>query len=204
MRVVYRYGGNPGLRGKTLGHPDLCRGEDFVSTEMEADVGGWFAFKVEGADYIQSVGAEVFPGVGFGDDISTECFGNGTAVGFVRYFKDEFAHRKHFTMEFSGGEEMTKRQEFTAVLEKDSRALGWTVVRVPFDPAEVWAERVRLRVCGEVNGFGFRTSLFPDRRGGYYLLVNRADAGGCGAGAGKCGGVCAEAGSGGSAGGTAG
>ena len=69
---------------------------------------------------------------------------------------------------------MRKQQKFTAVLEKDSRALGWTVVRVPFDPAEVWAERVRLRVCGEVNGFRFRTSLFPDARGGYCLLVNRA------------------------------
>ena len=65
-------------------------------------------------------------------------------------------------------------QRFRAVLEKDSQALGWTVVRVPFDPAEVWAERVRLRVCGEVNGFRFRTSLFPDGRGGFCLLVNRA------------------------------
>ena len=27
-----------------------------------------------------NVGAEVFPGVGFGDDIFTECFGNVTAV----------------------------------------------------------------------------------------------------------------------------
>ena len=27
---------------------------------------------------------------------------------------------------------------------------------------------------GEVNGFAFRTSLFPDARGGFYLLVNRA------------------------------
>jgi uncharacterized protein YdeI (YjbR/CyaY-like superfamily) len=33
---------------------------------------------------------------------------------------------------------------------------------------------VRLRVRGEVNGFAFRTSLFPDVRGGFYLLVNRA------------------------------
>ena len=71
-------------------------------------------------------------------------------------------------------------QRFNAVLEKGDRALGWTVVRVPFDPAEVWAERVRLRVCGEVNGFRFRTSLFPDARGGYCLLVNRAVQAGAG------------------------
>ena len=33
---------------------------------------------------------------------------------------------------------------------------------------------VRLRVKGDINGFAFRTSLFPDPRGGFYLLVNRA------------------------------
>ncbi len=75
---------------------------------------------------------------------------------------------------------MAGAQRFRAMLEKGDRALGWTVVRVPFDPAEVWAERVRLRVCGEVNGFRFRTSLFPDRRGGFCLLVNRATQAGAG------------------------
>ena len=64
-------------------------------------------------------------------------------------------------------------QRFRAVLEKGDRALGWTVVRVPFEPSAVWKEMVRLRVRGEVNGFGFRTSLFPDGCG-FYLLVNRA------------------------------
>jgi uncharacterized protein YdeI (YjbR/CyaY-like superfamily) len=33
---------------------------------------------------------------------------------------------------------------------------------------------VRLRVRGEVNAFAFRTSLFPDPRGGFFLLVNKA------------------------------
>ncbi len=61
-----------------------------------------------------------------------------------------------------------------ATLEKDTRALGWTIARVPFDPAKAWKQKIRLRVRGEVNGFAFRTSLFPDPRGGFYLLVNRA------------------------------
>jgi hypothetical protein len=67
-------------------------------------------------------------------------------------------------------------KRFQAVLEKGDRALGWTIARVPFDPAEAWTERLRLRVKGEVNGFGFRTSLFPDpaNPGRFYLLVNRA------------------------------
>jgi uncharacterized protein YdeI (YjbR/CyaY-like superfamily) len=73
-----------------------------------------------------------------------------------------------------------KAKRFKAVLEKGSRALGWTIVRVPFEPAKEWKQMVRLRVRGNVNGFAFRTSLFPDTRGGFYLLVNRAMRAGAG------------------------
>lgn len=65
-------------------------------------------------------------------------------------------------------------KSFTALLEKDNSALGWTIARVPFDPAKAWKQRCRLRVRGDINGFAFRTSLFPDQRAGFYLLVNRA------------------------------
>ena len=67
-----------------------------------------------------------------------------------------------------------KVMKFEAVLEKSGvRSLGWTIVRVPFGLEDL-GTMVRLRVRGEVNGFAFRTSLFPDARGGFYLLVNRA------------------------------
>jgi uncharacterized protein YdeI (YjbR/CyaY-like superfamily) len=69
------------------------------------------------------------------------------------------------------------------VLEKDHRSLGWTIARVPFELKEL-GKMVRLRVQGEVNGFEFRTSLFPDPRGGFFLLVNRAIQAGAGAGLG--------------------
>ena len=75
-------------------------------------------------------------------------------------------------------------KRFQAVLEKGDRALGWTIVRVPFDPAVTWKEMIRLRVRGEVNGFTFRTSLFPDSAGGFYLLVNRTMQAGAGVGLG--------------------
>ena len=68
----------------------------------------------------------------------------------------------------------SQAKRFRAVLEKGNRALGWTIARVPFDPAKEWKQMLRLRVRGEVNGFAFRTSLFPEARGGFYLLVNRA------------------------------
>ncbi len=70
---------------------------------------------------------------------------------------------------------MGRGRAFTAVLEKGDRALGWTIARVPFDPAVVFREMVRLRVRGTINGFAFRTSLFAAQEGGgFYLLVNRA------------------------------
>jgi hypothetical protein len=81
-------------------------------------------------------------------------------------------------------------KRFRAVLEKDSGTLGWTIARVPFDPAEAWKEMIRLRVRGVMAAGGdevaFRTSLFAfaedsvfagasggRRGGGYFLLVNR-------------------------------
>ena len=72
-----------------------------------------------------------------------------------------------------------RAKTFQAILEKGDRALGWTIARVPFEPSEVWPKMVRLRVRGEIGspngtGFAFRTSLFPDPRGGFYLLVNKA------------------------------
>jgi uncharacterized protein YdeI (YjbR/CyaY-like superfamily) len=65
-------------------------------------------------------------------------------------------------------------KRFRAALEKDGSSLGWTIARVPFDPAKSWPTMIRLRVRGEVNGAAFRTSLFPDVRGGFCLLVNKA------------------------------
>lgn len=67
------------------------------------------------------------------------------------------------------------KKRFQTAVENGSGGLGWTIARVPFDPADVWKERVRLRVKGTINGFAFRTSLFPfaGEEGKYFLLVNR-------------------------------
>ena len=66
-----------------------------------------------------------------------------------------------------------RARTFRATLEQGSLALGWIIAHIPFDPADAWPKMIRLRVRGEINGFAFRTSLFPDPRGGFYLLVNR-------------------------------
>jgi len=65
------------------------------------------------------------------------------------------------------------RQKFQGVLQLDGTSLGWTVVRVPFEPAEVWPRRKGLRVLGTVNGVAVRTSLFRTRDGGLILLGNK-------------------------------
>jgi uncharacterized protein YdeI (YjbR/CyaY-like superfamily) len=68
----------------------------------------------------------------------------------------------------------SKPKIFRAVLETTGNALRWVIARVPFDPAEVWPNRNGRRVRGEINGFAFRTSLFPESGGKkYVILVNK-------------------------------
>jgi uncharacterized protein YdeI (YjbR/CyaY-like superfamily) len=60
------------------------------------------------------------------------------------------------------------------MLEPDGTSLRWVIARVPFDIAKAWPERRRLRVRGAINGFAFRTSLFPiPGSTGHMLLVNK-------------------------------
>ena len=73
----------------------------------------------------------------------------------------------------------SKVQSFNAILERGDRSLGWTVVRVPFEPSKIWPEMVRLRIRGTIEGpagrVEFRSSLFPRASGeGYQVLVSRA------------------------------
>src|SRR6202050_2000798 len=50
--------------------------------------------------------------------------------------------------------------------------LNWIIVHVPFDAAKVWGLRGQIKVKGAINGFAFRTSLFPAGEGRHFLLVN--------------------------------
>lgn len=64
-------------------------------------------------------------------------------------------------------------KSFPATLERMKSRLNWTIIHIPFDVAKVWGRRGQLRVKGEINGFAFRTSLFPTGQGGHILLVNK-------------------------------
>jgi uncharacterized protein YdeI (YjbR/CyaY-like superfamily) len=62
---------------------------------------------------------------------------------------------------------------FDATLERLRSNLGWVVIRIPFNVQKTWGTRGMFRVRGEINGFAFRTSLFPTRKGEHFLLVNK-------------------------------
>jgi len=62
---------------------------------------------------------------------------------------------------------------FKAVLTRSGNSLNWVTIRIPFDSPKVWGVRAQLRVRGEINGFPFRSSLFPTGDGQHYLVVNK-------------------------------
>ncbi len=68
-------------------------------------------------------------------------------------------------------------KRFEAMLERMPSRLTWVIIRLPFEAAKVWGLRGQIRdqitVKGEMNGFAFRTSLFPTGSGGHILLVNK-------------------------------
>jgi hypothetical protein len=64
-------------------------------------------------------------------------------------------------------------QRFEARLERLRSRLNWIVVYIGFDAAKVWGLRGQIKVKGEINGFAFRTSLFPTREGRHFLLINK-------------------------------
>jgi uncharacterized protein YdeI (YjbR/CyaY-like superfamily) len=73
---------------------------------------------------------------------------------------------------------VTRLRRFEATLERMRSRLNWTIIRVPFDAAKVFGGRGQIKVRVEINGFPYRTSLFPtglspEGKTGHILLVNK-------------------------------
>jgi len=66
-----------------------------------------------------------------------------------------------------------KAKTFEAVLDRMPDRLRWVIARVPFDAAKLWGKRGQIRVQGEINGFTFTATLFPDGQGHHFLIVNK-------------------------------
>jgi hypothetical protein len=70
-------------------------------------------------------------------------------------------------------------KSFAATLEHDGTRLNWIIIRIPLDVHKVWGTRGTLRVKGTINGYAFRSALFPTGKGSHIMIVNkRMQAGG--------------------------
>ena len=75
------------------------------------------------------------------------------------------------------------RSTFTARLESGGEGGAWTLVRIPDDVQQDLGASARIAVRGTINGYGFRSSIFPDG-GARIMMVNRAMQQGAGAASG--------------------
>jgi len=63
---------------------------------------------------------------------------------------------------------------FKAKLTSQGPGGAWTFLTVPFSVEKLWRKRARLSVKGKINGYAFRSSIFPDGKGGHTMMVNKA------------------------------
>jgi hypothetical protein len=62
---------------------------------------------------------------------------------------------------------------FKAKLEAIGPGGSWVHMRVPFSVEKEWGTKARIAVRGTINGFAFRSSVFPDGKGGHTMMVNK-------------------------------
>jgi hypothetical protein len=67
-----------------------------------------------------------------------------------------------------------KAQRFKAKLEGRGRSGAWSTIRAPFDVEKAFGSRARVSVRGTINGFAYRSSIFPDGDGNHFMMVNKA------------------------------
>ena len=79
---------------------------------------------------------------------------------------------------------MKTRQEFRARLEAQGPGGAWTYIVLPFSVEKTWGSRALVSVKGSINGFGFRSSVFPAGDGTHTMMVNKAMQQGAGVGQG--------------------
>ena len=63
---------------------------------------------------------------------------------------------------------------FTAKLESVGPTGAWTRLILPFNVEKAFGSRGRVSVKGKINGFEFRTSIFPNGDGTHHMMVNKA------------------------------
>jgi hypothetical protein len=69
---------------------------------------------------------------------------------------------------------MSAKKNFKAKIVSMGPSGAWSHLKIPFDVEKEWGSRARVSVCGTLNGFGFRSSIFPDGKGCHTMMVNKA------------------------------
>ena len=64
-------------------------------------------------------------------------------------------------------------QEFQGKIEPMGPGGAWTCLRIPFNVEEVFGSKARVSVKGTINGFDFRSSIFPMGDGTHFMMVNK-------------------------------
>lgn len=67
---------------------------------------------------------------------------------------------------------MATKKRFRVLLEKDATSEVTGIV-IPFDVEKTFGTRARVPVRGTINGFEFRSSIFPMGNGQHYMVVNK-------------------------------
>ena len=73
----------------------------------------------------------------------------------------------------------TTARRFRVRLEQHERSEA-TIINIPFDVENTFGTRARVPVRGTINGFAFRSSIFPSGDGTHYMVVNKGVRAGAG------------------------
>lgn len=65
------------------------------------------------------------------------------------------------------------RKEFQTKLQSMGPKGAWTALLVPFNVEKVFGSKARISVKGTINGFRYRTSIFPMGDGTHMMMVNK-------------------------------
>lgn len=70
---------------------------------------------------------------------------------------------------------------FESRLEAPIEGAGWTMMHAPPEVCAQLGTKARVAVKGTINGFAFRSSLFPNWDGSFHMMVNKTLRDGAGA-----------------------
>jgi hypothetical protein len=74
--------------------------------------------------------------------------------------------------------------KFKAKIEAQGPGGAWSFLQIPFNVEQVFGSKARVAVKGTINGFAFRTSIFPNGDGTHHMMINKQMMAGAGARAG--------------------